>query len=56
MPIDRDLMFHVRMAAEERAMLEALAEGHGVSASDYIRIVVRRDYAERFGDKKAKKK
>lgn len=36
-------------------MLQALAEEDGVSASDVLRIFVRRVYAERFGEKKTRR-
>jgi hypothetical protein len=48
-PIERDTMFHVRMASGERKMLEKLAEEEGVSASDYVRMAIRRAFIERFG-------
>jgi hypothetical protein len=46
----------VRMAPSEAAMLDALAEEAGLSQSDIIRLLVRREYAEKFGDKPLKKK
>jgi hypothetical protein len=46
----------VRIAPDELAMVEALADADGISASDVVRILVRRAYAERFGDKKPKVK
>jgi hypothetical protein len=49
-------MFHVRMSGDERRMLEALAEDEGISASDYVRMSLRRAFTERFGDKKPKTK
>lgn len=36
-------------------MLRALAERDGVTASDYVRMFIRRDYAEKFGGKLPKK-
>jgi hypothetical protein len=47
--IDRAIMFHVRMAEGERLQLERLAEADGVSASDYVRLSIRRAFIERFG-------
>jgi hypothetical protein len=47
--IERDVMFHVRMAQGERKQLERLAEDQGVSASDYVRMAIRRAFIERFG-------
>jgi hypothetical protein len=55
-PIERDLMFHVRMADDERRMLEALAEQEGVTASDWVRITIRRSFTDRFGGRRPKKK
>lgn len=37
-------------------MFKALAEDSGFSQSDVVRQLVRRAYAERFGDKKPRKK
>lgn len=54
-PIERDIMFHVRMAESERKQLEELAEDVGVSASDFVRMAIRRQYIERFGTEKAVK-
>jgi hypothetical protein len=55
-PIDRDLMFHVRMADDERRMLEALAEQEGLTASDWVRMTIRRSFTERFGERRPKQK
>ncbi len=46
----------LRVAPDEVAMVEALASADGISASDVVRILVRRAYAERFGDRKLKTK
>ena len=48
-PIQRDMMFHARMTEGERKMLDDLAEDEGVTASDYVRIAIRRAFIERFG-------
>jgi hypothetical protein len=37
------------MTAEEKAMLGALADRDGLSASDKVRQWIRREYAEAFG-------
>jgi hypothetical protein len=37
-------------------MVQALADADGVSASDYVRLFIRRTYAEKFGDKKPKRR
>jgi hypothetical protein len=55
-PNERTMMFHVRMWDNERRRLEALAEDEGISASDYVRMSLRRAFAERCGDKKLKPK
>jgi predicted HicB family RNase H-like nuclease len=48
--------FHVRMAAEERRMLEALAEEEGISASDWVRMTIRRSFTEHFNQRRSKRK
>ncbi|MBI2393163.1 MAG: hypothetical protein HYV09_26495 [Deltaproteobacteria bacterium] len=53
--VDRDLYLTLRVSEEEREMLRALAERDGVSASDFVRLHIRRTYREAFGDKPAKK-
>ncbi len=55
-PIERSERLNVRIAPDEMAMLNALADAEGLSASDVVRTLVRRAYAERFGDKKPKPK
>ena len=49
-PTQRDAKFQLRMAVDERRMLEALAERDGLSASDTVRQLIRREYASAFGD------
>lgn len=39
----------VRMTTAEVAMLRDLADADGVSASDVVRLFIRRAHAERFG-------
>jgi hypothetical protein len=51
---ERDVTMTVRLTREERQMVKAIAELDGVSSSDAVRMSVRRAYAERFPDKKAK--
>lgn len=48
-PLQRDQLFQLRMTAEEKAMLGALADRDGLSASDKVRQWIRREYAEAFG-------
>jgi hypothetical protein len=40
----------LRVAPSELKMLEALSEGAGLSMSNVIRQLVRREYAEKFGE------
>jgi uncharacterized protein (DUF1778 family) len=56
--LERNRSINVRVSDEEIAMLAELADADGVSQSDFLRLYVRRTYAERFGTKKpgAKKK
>jgi hypothetical protein len=44
------------MSKDERAMLEALAEEAGLSASDVLRQLLRAAHREKFPDKKSKKR
>jgi hypothetical protein len=52
---ERASFLQVRASDEERAMLFALADDRGLSASDVVRTMIRDAYRERFGDKKPKK-
>jgi hypothetical protein len=54
--VDRAKYLTLRASDEEIAMLRALAEADGLSASDVVRQFIRRTYAERFGDKPPKKR
>jgi hypothetical protein len=55
-PTQRDHMFHVRMSEDERQMLESLAERDGLSASDKVRQLIRREHAVAFGEAPKKPK
>jgi hypothetical protein len=55
-PLERDIMFHVRMSEYERSMLETLAEEEGVSASDFVRMSIRKAFAMRSVPKKPRAK
>ena len=44
----------LRASPTEVAMLRQLSDEEGVSVSDYIRLAVRRAYAEKHGTKKPK--
>jgi predicted DNA-binding protein len=54
--VERDRRLSIRIGDEEWQMLYALAEREGISASDYIRLFIRRTYAEAFGSAKPKKR
>jgi hypothetical protein len=51
-PAERSKVFQARMSDEEIVMLAALAEEDGVSSSDTMRQLVRREFERRFGDKR----
>jgi len=53
--IERNRVITIRASEEEVAMLHTLAEQGGVSASDFLRLFIRRTYAETFGKKSPKK-
>jgi len=53
--LDRSLKLTIRISAEEHSMLQALAERAGITASDVLRMYVRRTHAELFGTKTKKK-
>ena len=47
--LQRDEKFQIRMTSDERRMLKALAENEGLTASDKIRQLIRKDFAATFG-------
>jgi hypothetical protein len=49
---ERTKAFQVRMSEEEFVMLTALAHEDAVSASDAVRLVVRREFERRFDEKR----
>lgn len=51
--VARDLYLTLRVSEDEREMLRALAEREGVSASDFVRIYIRRAHRDAFGDRPA---
>ncbi|MGC4088427.1 MAG: hypothetical protein QM756_11125 [Polyangiaceae bacterium] len=55
-PTQRDEKFQLRMSADERKMLEALAEKDGLSASDKIRQLIRKEHAATFGEEPPKRR
>jgi len=48
--------FLVRMAENERSMLDALAEVDGLAAADVVRLLIRKEYEARFPEKAKKSK
>jgi hypothetical protein len=52
---ERDAVMTVRLNRDEKKMVAALAEADGVSASDAVRMALRRVHAERFGASKPSK-
>jgi uncharacterized protein (DUF1778 family) len=44
----------LRASPTEVAMLRQLAEEEGISSSDYVRMFIRKTYAEKHGTKKPK--
>ena len=55
-PTQRDEKFQLRMSADERRMLEELADREGLSASDKIRQLIRREHAATFGEEPPKRR
>lgn len=53
---DRDHYVAIRVTADEKAMIEALAEDSGLSQSDVVRQLVRTAYREKFPTTPAKTK
>lgn len=54
--VDRNRRLNLLISDEEHAMLAALAEKRGITASDVVRMFIRDAYAEAFGDKRPPKK
>ncbi len=56
MPVTKHSVYNTRfnmvMLPEERAMLQALAKSAGLKESDVVRQMIRRDYADEFGNKR----
>ena len=55
-PEPHDQRFTLRISPTELSMLTALAESTGLSSSDVVRQLIRREYTEKIGDKPPKKK
>ena len=56
MTAEREDTMTIRLSRDERNMVKALAGADAVSLSDAVRMAIRRQHAERFGDKRPKKK
>ena len=54
--VDREKRLNIRISDEEGAMLHALAEQAGISASDFLRLYIRKAYAVAFPEKSPPKK
>ena len=50
--VDRGRYITIGASDDEAAKLHALAEAEGVSASDFLRLYIRRAYADRFGERR----
>jgi hypothetical protein len=55
-PDDRSDRFTMRVTPEEKQMITALAERDGLSASDYLRLLVRRTHEAAFGAERTRRK
>src|SRR4051812_10726486 len=44
-PLDRSEKFQIRLTADERRMLDAIADNEGLSASDLVRQLIRQRFA-----------
>jgi hypothetical protein len=56
MASERGRQFRMNLSEEELAMLRELADADGLNGSDYLRTLIRRQHAERFGKPKPKRK
>jgi hypothetical protein len=55
-PIKRDQLFQLRVSDDEKRMLETLADREGLTASDKVRQMIRREYATTFGQEPPKRR
>jgi hypothetical protein len=55
-PLERAKFFQLRVTDDELAMLKRLAEADGVTASDVLRLFIRREHTSRFGELASKPK
>ena len=49
-------MLRVRVSAAERETLQDLADADGLTVSDVVRMLARREHKARFGEPKKKRK
>ncbi len=54
-PVERDSQLKILLSTEERTALQALADGAGLSVSDYVRQFIRREHAQ-LTEKRPKKR
>ncbi len=52
----KDTKLTAMISEEDMAMLRAMSEADDVSLAQVIRLLIRRGYAEKFGEKKRPKK
>jgi hypothetical protein len=53
-PIAREKRLNILVTEAEQQMLQALADRDGITASDYVRMFIRRAHAEAFGEQPTK--
>jgi hypothetical protein len=54
--MERSIQFKMLLSEDERRMLNEVAEGSGITASDWLRLTLRHAHAEKFGTPKLAKK
>ena len=52
-PLERSKRINLHATAQEQDMLRALADRDGLSMSDYLRQLIRRQHAATFGEQPA---
>lgn len=53
-PVDRPFSFRLPMSEGERQLLQELVEDSGMTAAAYVRQVLKREHAKRFGEQPAR--
>ncbi len=48
---ERARQFRMNVSEEELEMLRELSTAEGLTASDYLRLAIRREYRQRFGER-----